>query len=106
MAGADVNNEGPEQWVDQLKFRKRLYIVINENDKALLSSRLKLGEEQQPRLGHWVKSLNAKNPWDIDFIDAKHVNDNSHSYFEGKPIEKMKTSKMFLKKCLMEKRLI
>jgi esterase/lipase superfamily enzyme len=88
MAGADVNNEGHEQWVDQLKFRKRLYIAINENDKALLSSRLKLGEEQKPRLGHWVKNLNAKNPWYIDFSDAKHVNDNSHSYFEGKPIEK------------------
>jgi len=88
MAGADVNNEGHEVWVDQLKFRKRLYIVINENDKALLSSRLKLGEEQKPRLGHWVKNLKAKNPWYIDFSDAKHVNENSHSYFEGKPIAK------------------
>ncbi len=88
MAGADVNNEGHEVWVDKLKFRKRLYIAINENDKALLSSRLKLGEEQKPRLGHWVKNLSAKNPWYIDFSDAKHVNDNSHSYFEGEPVEK------------------
>ena len=88
MAGADVNNEGHQDWVDKLKFRKRLYITINENDKALLSSRLKLGEEQKPRLGHWVKNLSAYNPWYIDFSDAKHVNDNSHSYFEGEPVSK------------------
>ena len=98
MAGADFNNEGPEQWVDQLKFRKRLYIFINENDKALLWSRLKFGEEQNPRLGHWVKNLNAKNRRYIDFSDAKHVNDNSHSYFEGKPIEKNENIKNLFKK--------
>ncbi|PCI98125.1 MAG: transporter [Flavobacteriales bacterium] len=93
MAGADVNNEGHEDWVDKLKFRKRLYITINENDKALLSSRLKLGEEQKPRLGHWIKNLTAHIPWYIDFSDAAHVNDNSHSYFEGGPVEKNKNIK-------------
>jgi esterase/lipase superfamily enzyme len=88
MACADVNNEGHEYWVDKLKFRKRLYITINENDKALLSSRLKLGEEQKPRLGHWTMNLSATQPWYIDFSDAAHVNDNSHSYFEGEVVEK------------------
>lgn len=88
MASADVNNEGHQYWVDKLKFRKRLYITINENDKALLSSRLKLGEEQKPRLGHWTMNLSAHQPWYIDFSDAAHVNDNSHSYFEGGPVEK------------------
>ncbi len=88
MACADVNNEGHQHWVDKLKFRKRLYITINENDKALLASRLKLGEEQKPRLGHWTMNLSAKQPWYIDFSDAAHVNDNSHAYFEGDPINK------------------
>jgi len=88
MASGDVNNEGHEKWVDKLKFRKRLYITINENDKALLASRMKLGEEQKPRLGHWIKNLIAKNPWYIDFSDAEHVNESSHAYFEGGPVDK------------------
>lgn len=88
MACADVNNEDHQQWVDKLKFRKRLYVTINENDKALLASRLKLGDEQKPRLGHWIKNLSANNPWYIDFSDAAHVNENSHAYFEGESISK------------------
>lgn len=88
MACADVNNYKHQLWVDKIKFRKRLYITINENDGALLASRLKLGKEQKPRLGHWIKNLSGENPWYIDFSDAKHVNDNSHAYFEGDPISK------------------
>jgi len=95
-----VNNENHEKWVDKLKFRKRLYITINENDKALLASRMKLGEEQKPRLGHLVKNLVAKNPWYIDFSDAAYIDESSHAYFEAGPIKNNKKvkdvfSKMF-----------
>jgi esterase/lipase superfamily enzyme len=81
LASADVNNKNHEHWVDKISFRKRLYITINEDDSALLASRLKFGEKQGPRLGHFTRNLNSEVATYIDFTD---VADSSHSYFQDK----------------------
>ncbi|VAW83582.1 hypothetical protein MNBD_GAMMA16-2107 [hydrothermal vent metagenome] len=81
MAAADVNNKDHEEWVDRIAFRKRLYIMINEDDSALLTSRLKFGEKQRARLGHYTRNLNSNSAVYIDFTNAKHVK-RSHAYFE------------------------
>ncbi len=80
MAAADTNNEDHAEWVDKINARKRIYIAINENDYALRASRMKLGDAQKARLGHYIRMLDAKRPFYIDFTDLKSVG-NSHSYF-------------------------
>jgi len=81
MAAADVNNKNHQAWVDKIAFRKRLYITINENDNALFSSRLKFGQKQLARLGHYSLNLCSKHARYIDFSSAAHVG-SSHAYFE------------------------
>lgn len=86
MAAADTNNEGHAGWVDRIQCRRRLYVTINENDVALRASRMKAGEEQKARLGHWPYSLDSRRAVYVDFTDAERVGD-SHAYFEGRPAE-------------------
>jgi esterase/lipase superfamily enzyme len=87
LVAADANNESHANWVDKMDFRTRLYIVINENDFALAWSRRKPGEEQKVRLGHSLDVLNAQNAKYVNVTEADWVN-NSHSYFNGEPVEK------------------
>jgi esterase/lipase superfamily enzyme len=86
LVGADANNEHHSRWVELLQPRKRLYVVINENDYALKWARRKPGEEQLARLGHSLKSLNAPNAHYIDVTKAKAVL-SEHSYFVGKAVK-------------------
>src|SRR5262249_13846718 len=86
LAAADANNPGHAAWVDKIQCRRRVYITINENDIALRASRMKAGEEQQARLGHWPFELNAQKAIYVNFTAARGVGD-SHAYFEGKPVE-------------------
>ncbi len=94
MACADVNNEGHEDWVDRLAHRRRVYITINENDSALNLSRMKFGEQQKARLGHYTENLNSKNAVYLDFTNAEQV-ENSHSYFEDSPLKNPNIKKVF-----------
>lgn len=92
LAAPDVNNKDHKYWVDKIKFKNRLYILINEKDKALLVSRIKLGDEQLPRLGHWTKGLDAKNVQYINLTSAPDVG-RSHAYFED--VENAKVRALF-----------
>lgn len=85
LAAADCNSEGHAAWVDRIRCRKRIFITINEDDVALRASRVKAGDDQLPRLGHWVHNLDATLAHYVDFTDAKKVGD-SHAYFEGAPV--------------------
>ena len=67
--------------------RKRLYILINENDFALAWSRRKPGDEQKVRLGHSLESLNSQRVRYINVTKAHGV-DNSHSYFDESCVSK------------------
>lgn len=87
LAAADTNNAEHRTWVDSIKFRRRLYVTINENDRALGVSRAKAGEEQRARLGHSLFDLESRKAAYIDFSSASWVGD-SHAYFEGEPVEK------------------
>ena len=82
LCQADVNNEGHEKWVDRISFRNRLYITINEKDFALKASRLKFGDAQQARLGHYTVNLNSRVARYIDLTGAKSVK-KSHSPFDS-----------------------
>jgi esterase/lipase superfamily enzyme len=82
LVAADANNEGHHHWVEALDVRNRVYVFINENDFALKWSRRKPGEEQRPRLGHYVKNLQARNAFYIDVTHARGVG-NAHGYFTG-----------------------
>ncbi len=92
LLAADVNNLDHEEWVDRLRYRKRLYITINENDFALAASRAKFGEQQLARLGHWVRNLVARNAFYVDLTDKVG---NSHGYFTDNSIENSHIRELF-----------
>ena len=82
LLAADTNNEDHAQWVDRIAHRKRIYITLNENDRALAVARVKFGKLQKARLGHYIKNLQSAHAVYLDFTHAKGV-DSSHTYFEG-----------------------
>lgn len=94
LVAADTNNQNHANWVENLDVRKRVYIVINENDFALKASRIKPGDEQKARLGHYLKKLNSDNAYYVNVTDSNLV-DNEHSYFVGEVMENDKLRKMF-----------
>ncbi|KAF0190565.1 MAG: Uncharacterized protein FD165_2600 [Gammaproteobacteria bacterium] len=96
MVAADTNNEGHEQWVDQIRCRRRIYITINEDDAALMASRMKAGEEQKARLGHYPYNLRSGQAVYVDFTSAPWVQ-KSHAYFEGAPLRNKTVSGFFEK---------
>lgn len=85
MVAPDVNNAGHAEWLEQVQVRNRLYVTLNEDDDALQASRMKGGEDQQARLGHYTYNLSARNAVYIDFTNAQHVG-TSHAYFEGEAL--------------------
>lgn len=93
LIAADTNNEGHDRWINRLDVRKRLYVVINENDFALMASRIKPGDEQKARLGHYTKKLVSPNAYYVDLTTVDGV-DRGHSYFKGESVlsnEKLKS---------------
>lgn len=85
MLAPDVNNHDHATWVDQIQYRNRLFIAINEDDTALLASRAKTGAEQKARLGHWIRNLNARNATYLNFTDAEFVRAH-HNYFTDEEV--------------------
>ena len=81
MVAADVNSHDHAKWVDRINCRRRTYITINEDDSALRASRIKSGEEQLARLGHYPHNLNSRHAVYVDFTNAPEA-DGSHAYFE------------------------
>ena len=94
LVAADANNKNHAQWVGKLDVRKRINVVINENDSALKASRIKPGDEQLARLGHYTRQLNSPNAHYIDVTDAKHVG-SEHTYFKGDAVENESLRFMF-----------
>jgi len=86
LVAADANNENHIQWVGKVDVRKRIYVVINENDSALKASRIKPGKEQKARLGHYTKQLNSPNTHYVDVTEAAHVG-SEHTYFKGHAVQ-------------------
>jgi len=94
LAAADTNNEGHAEWVDRIRCRNRVYITINERDHALRASRLKAGEEQRARLGHYPYTLYSTQSVYVDFTNAAYVGD-SHAYFENGPLRNERVKRFF-----------
>jgi esterase/lipase superfamily enzyme len=94
MVAADTNSEHHADWVEEIPARKRVIITINENDHALKASRMKMGELQRARLGHYLFGLDAGNAIYANFTNTSKVG-RSHGYFEGDPISNPKVKKFF-----------
>ncbi len=94
LASADTNNEGHADWVDRIQCRGRVYITLNEHDSTLAASRLKFGEQQKARLGHWPHRLDARQAVYVDFTDEPHITD-AHTYFEGQPLRNRAVRRFF-----------
>ncbi len=86
LVAADTNNKDHDTWVGRIRFRRRCFVTINENDHALAASRAKSGSDQLARLGHYLRGLDAGNAHYVNFTDAPWVRE-SHAYF-GDPAQK------------------
>jgi len=86
LVAADANNEDHKKWVGKLDVRKRVYVVINEDDAALRASRIKPGVQQKARLGAYLKKLNSDNATYIDLSNVKEVG-LGHTYFKGDAVK-------------------
>jgi esterase/lipase superfamily enzyme len=93
LVAADTNNRDHAAWVDRIRCRKRVYIVINEDDGALKVSRIKSGDEQRARLGHCLHRLDSRQAIYVDVTDAPRVK-SDHAYFEGDPV-KNRTDRLY-----------
>ena len=87
LVAADAYNHKHSDWIGKLDVRKRIYVVINEDDYALKVSRIKPGQEQRARLGHYTKNLASPNAHYIDVTDVEHVG-SDHGYFKGNAVRK------------------
>jgi esterase/lipase superfamily enzyme len=94
LVAADTNSEGHAEWVDRIQCRRRVYITINENDVALRASRMKMGEQQKARLGHYLRGLDSRVATYVDFTDQPQVGD-SHAYFEGSALKNARVKAFF-----------
>lgn len=94
MVAADTNNEGHAEWVDKIQCRNRVYITLNERDSALSASRMKLGEQQLARLGHYPHKLDSRQAVYVDFTGQPSVG-TSHAYFEGEPLKNERVKRFF-----------
>ena len=94
LVAADTNNRNHAIWVDKIRCRNRIYICINEKDSALRISRMKAGEQQLARLGHYTNKLNSDSAVYVDFTDADEVG-RSHAYFEGDCLENKNIKEFF-----------
>lgn len=74
---ADVDLISHTEWVDKLRFSRRVYVTINERDKFL-----DLSDVINPdRLGNTVRNLSGKHAIYLDFTDARNV-ERKHQLFE------------------------
>lgn len=96
LVAADANNEGHASWVDKIECRNRVYVTINEDDHALRAARLKIGDTQKARLGHYPHNLNSRQALYVDFTNVDRV-DSSHAYFEGAVLRNRKIKDFFKK---------
>lgn len=96
LVAADTNNESHAEWVDRINCRGHVYVTINERDGALQASRMKLGEQQKARLGHYPYRLDSRQAVYVDFTGQAHVGD-SHAYFEDRPLRNAKVKAFFQK---------
>jgi len=101
LCQADTNNEGHAQWVDLIRHNKRVLITINENDYALRLSRMKTGDAQKARLGHFIKRLDSDIANYVDLTEASWVQ-KSHSPF-GEPATRNSKLKEFFKRAFAGK---
>ncbi|THF56841.1 alpha/beta hydrolase [Pseudothauera rhizosphaerae] len=94
LVAADTNNEAHAGWVDRIQCRGRVYVTLNERDAALQASRMKLGEQQKARLGHYPHYLDSRQAVYVDFTEQPWVGD-SHAYFEDKPLKNPRVKAFF-----------
>lgn len=93
LCQADANNAGHPNWVDKISHNRRVFITINENDYALRLSRIKPGDPQRARLGHYIKRLDSRIAHYINLTDASWVKE-SHSPF-AEPADEDKNKKLY-----------
>jgi len=91
---ADVDSEGHEDWVNKLRYARRVYATINEGDKIL-----DISDVINPdRLGNTASNLDSNQAIYLDFTNADKVK-KAHQIF-GKTADKNPVIKEFFSQVL------
>ena len=72
----DVDSSSHAEWVNKLRYSRRIYVTINERDQILDASDI----INQDRLGNTARNLNADRTVYVDFTDGDRVGKN-HAHF-------------------------
>jgi esterase/lipase superfamily enzyme len=83
LKAADTNHADHAAWVERIRARHRVYVTINQDDRALMLSDAKLGDEQRARLGNTLARQDAAN---ATYLDATRLVGDAHSYFDAEDL--------------------
>ena len=75
------------QWLQGFSFPEADLQSLHIDDSALKCSRRKPGNEQEERLGHYLRNLHARNAYYLDVTRNRGVG-SKHSYFKGEIVTK------------------
>ena len=78
---ADVDNPGHERWTGELRYCRRIYVTINENDWVLRTSDV----VNRERLGASTNNLISKHVRYVDFTDTEGIG-KKHGYFRSQQL--------------------
>lgn len=87
---ADVDREGHEEWMRNMRFARRIYVTVNERDAVLNASDL----INLDRLGNTASAPVLDRPFYMDFTDARKVG-KIHQLF-GEAIDNPNVRRFFL----------
>jgi len=81
---ADINANGSEKFLEQLKCRGKVFVTVNEKDIALTVSQVKIGKKQKRRRGTSIHPMLPENDnvCIVDFTKAKGIK-REHTFFKG-----------------------
>lgn len=85
LKAADANHEKHSEWVERIRTRSRVYVLINTTDAALRLSTLKVGDLQEPRLGNTLAEQDAPG---ATYLDLSTYVGEAHSYFDRDDLER------------------
>lgn len=88
---ADVASEGHEVWLNKLRYARRVYVTLNEEDWPLWISQ---GYNDASRLGNTATNLISNRAKYFDFTDADGIGKYDHQLF-SKPADKNSVIKTY-----------
>ncbi|MEM9215996.1 MAG: alpha/beta hydrolase [Cyanobacteria bacterium P01_F01_bin.150] len=87
---ADVDNPGHERWTGELRYCRRVYVTINENDWVLRTSSV----VNRDRLGASTNNLVSRHVRYVDFTDVEGIG-KKHEFYRSSQLPNERVKEFF-----------